>query len=96
MSAFFLLLFTMPLMLVVALVIKWDSPGPVLEKRELLSSNGRRFQMLSFRTQVQRAGQPPQMTRVGWFIHCTRIEGLPQLINVLRGEMSLDDMSLLD
>jgi lipopolysaccharide/colanic/teichoic acid biosynthesis glycosyltransferase len=92
-----LLLFTLPLMLVVALAIKLDSAGPVLEKRELVGRSGRRFRMLSFRIQVQRAGQlSQQMTGAGWIIHHIRIEGLPQLINVLRGEMSLGDMSLFD
>jgi len=94
-GACFLLFVTLPLMLVVSLVIKWDSPGPVLEKRELVGRNGRHFQMLSFRTTVQRAGRlSQQMTRVGQVIRYTGIEGLPQLINVLRGDMSLDDMSL--
>ena len=94
-GACFLLFVTLPLLLVVSLVIKWDSPGPVLEKRELVGRNGRHFQMLSFRTTVQRAGQlSQQMTRVGQVIRYTGIEGLPQLINVLRGDMSLDDMSL--
>jgi len=84
-------------MLVVALAIKLDSAGPVLEKRELVGRSGRRFRMLSFRIQVQRAGQlSQQMTGAGWIIHHIRIEGLPQLINVLRGDMSLGDMSLFD
>jgi lipopolysaccharide/colanic/teichoic acid biosynthesis glycosyltransferase len=92
-----LLFFTLPLMLIVALAIKLDSAGPVLEKRELVGRSGRGFRMLSFRTQVQRAGQlSHQMTGVGWMIHYMRIDGLPQLINVLRGDMSLSDMSLFD
>ena len=96
-GACFLLFVTSPLMLVVSLLIKWGSPGPVFEKRELIGRNGRRFHMLSFRTTVQRPGQlSSQVTRLGQFIRVNRIEGLPQLINVLRGDMSLDDMSLFD
>ena len=96
-GACFLLFVTLPLMLVVSLLIKWGSPGPVFEKRELIGRNGCRFHMLSFRTTVQQPGElSSQVTRVGQFIRENRIEGLPQLINVLRGEMSLDDMSLFD
>ena len=96
-GACFLLFVTLPLMLVVSLVIKWDSPGPVLEKRERVGRDGRPFRMLGFRTTVQRAGQlSKQMTRVGQVIRYTGIDGLPQLVNVFRGDMSLNDMSLFD
>ena len=59
--------------------------------------NGRLFRRLSFRTTVQRVRQlARQTTRVGRIIRYTGVEGLPQLINVLRGDMSLGDMSLFD
>lgn len=88
---------TLPLMIVVALAIKWESPGPVFD-REISIASGRRFQKLKFRTTVfgserHRVQEP---TRIGPFLQYTRIEGLPELINVLRGDMSISDTSLLD
>ena len=92
-----LLAITLPLMIIVALAIKWESPGPVLDRRSI-GCNGRRFQMLKFRTAVHDpvdatpAWVAPKITRLGRFIRHTRIEALPQLINVLRGEMSMIDI----
>jgi lipopolysaccharide/colanic/teichoic acid biosynthesis glycosyltransferase len=92
-----LLAITLPLMIIVALAIKWESPGPVLDRRSCIGCNGRRFQMLKFRTAVHDpvhaipAWVAPKITRLGRFIRHTRIEALPQLINVLRGEMSMID-----
>jgi len=94
-----LLMLTQPLMLIVALAIKWESPGPVLERRERIGPKGRTFQMLSFRTTAQKPGQVRstwQPTVVGHFLQSTRINALPQLFNVLRGEMSLFDTILFD
>ena len=93
-----LLAITLPLMIIVALAIKWESPGPVLDRRSCIGCNGRRFQMLKFRTAVHDpehatpAWVAPKNTRLGRFIRHTRIEALPQLINVLRGEMSMIDI----
>jgi len=98
-GACFLLLVTVPLMLFVALLIKLGSSGPIMERREFVGRKGRHFQLLNFRITACRAGQPqfrPQITRLGRFLRDTRIEHLPQLINVLQGDMSLDDMSLWD
>jgi len=91
-----LLAVTSTLMLIVALAIKWESPGPILHRQTCIGRGGRRFQMLKFRTIVHDpertrpvwAGRP---TQIGHFLRYTRIEALPQLINVLRGEMSLID-----
>jgi lipopolysaccharide/colanic/teichoic acid biosynthesis glycosyltransferase len=89
---------TLPLMFIVALAIRWESAGPVFERRERIGANGRRFQMLSFRTTAQRPGQLRswQTTQVGQFLQSTRIEALPQLLNVLRGEISMIDTSFFD
>ena len=94
-----LLVWTLPLMLSVALAIKCDSPGPVFYRQERVGLRGRRFAMFKFRSMVEDAeadGQPvyaePQdhrITRVGRFIRWARIDELPQLLNVLRGEMSI-------
>ena len=89
-----LLAITAPLMAIAALLIKLDSAGPVLERRENIGRGGRRFQMLKFRTAMPdpRHAKPTsarQTTRIGAFLRYTRIEDLPQLINVLSGEMSI-------
>ena len=98
-SAGALLALTLPLLIAISLVIKWDSPGPVLERRERIGQHGRRFRMLSFRTTVHKPGQSraaQQTTRVGHFLRNTRIDALPQLINVLRREMGMGETSLFD
>ena len=94
-----LLALTLPLMLITAVAIRLESAGPVLERRTRIGAGGRQFQMLSFRTTAQRAGQIRpvwQATQLGHFLRSTRIDALPQLINVLRGEMSLFETSLFD
>lgn len=95
----FCLLFTLPLMLAIALLIKLDSRGPVLFKQKRLGANNLPFNLLKFRTmyveqadplghQLTRAGDP-RITRVGRFLRMASLDELPQLMNVLRGEMSL-------
>ncbi len=95
----FMLIFTSPLLLLVAIAIWCDSPGAILYKQERVGHCGRRFQVLKFRSMVQNAEndgraiwaaeRDPRVTRVGRFIRLTRIDELPQLFNVLRGEMSM-------
>src|SRR5215471_10948746 len=88
-----LLVITLPLMLTIALAIKWESPGPALYRQSCIGPNGRRFQRLRFRTTLHDPERQmvwcQKTTRVGQFLRYTRIEGLPQLINVVRGEMCL-------
>ncbi|HTU52625.1 MAG TPA: exopolysaccharide biosynthesis polyprenyl glycosylphosphotransferase [Acetobacteraceae bacterium] len=94
-----LLLLTLPLTLLAALLIKIESPGPVLYRQERVGLNGRRFQVIKFRSMRTdaEAGLGPQwakpadprVTRIGRFIRLARIDELPQLWNVLRGEMSV-------
>jgi lipopolysaccharide/colanic/teichoic acid biosynthesis glycosyltransferase len=91
-----LLAFTFPLLLLVALALKLEGRGPVLERRECIGRGGRRFQMLKFRTTLhdpKRAAAPwaRETTQIGDLLRYSRIEDLPQLINVLRGEMSIID-----
>jgi lipopolysaccharide/colanic/teichoic acid biosynthesis glycosyltransferase len=91
-----LLAITGPLMLIVALVIKLESTGPALDRQTCIGCNGRRFQALKFGTTVHdpklaTAAWAQTTTQVGEFLRYTRIENLPQLINVLRGEMSIID-----
>lgn len=84
----------LPLMAIVALAIKLDSPGPVLVCR-YLTRGDRRIEIFKFRTTLhQPQNGPPvsrgaHLTRVGWFLRYTHIEDLPQLINVLRGDLTL-------
>lgn len=93
-----LLLVTLPLMLLTCLLIMLDSPGPVLYRQERVGLGGRPFVLLKFRSMrgdAEQDGAPlwaltedPRVTRVGWFIRKLRIDELPQLVNVLRGDMS--------
>jgi lipopolysaccharide/colanic/teichoic acid biosynthesis glycosyltransferase len=94
-----LLALTLPLMIIVAGAIKFESAGPVLDRRERIGPGGRRFQILSFRTIAQKPGQPGstwQTTQVGQFLRYTRINALPQLFNVLRGDIRIIDTSLFE
>ncbi|RPI29655.1 MAG: sugar transferase [Acidobacteria bacterium] len=104
-----LLILLAPFLLLVALLIKLDSTGPVLFRQERVGLNRRRFKVLKFRTMVQEADKnqvlletlneadgpvfkikkDPRITRVGRFLRQFSIDELPQLINVLKGEMSL-------
>ncbi len=97
--AAFCLLVAIPLMVVIALSIKLDSRGPVLFRQKRHGANNLPFNLLKFRSmyveqtdplghQLTRAGDP-RITRVGRFLRMTSLDELPQLINVLRGEMSL-------
>ena len=92
------LLLLFPLLLVVALWIKWDSPGPVLFRQERVGRFGRPFFIHKFRSMRVDApsqgpqitiGEDPRITRSGRFIRRSKIDELPQLWDVLRGQMSL-------
>ena len=87
-----------PLMLLAAFLIKVDSPGPIFFKQERVGRGFRPFLIYKFRTMVQDAsrrrssitvGADPRITRIGRFLRKTKFDELPQLINVLKGEMSL-------
>ncbi|HUU38269.1 MAG TPA: undecaprenyl-phosphate glucose phosphotransferase [Candidatus Desulfaltia sp.] len=88
-----------PLFLVIAVVVKLTSPGPVFFRQERMGLDGRRFTMIKFRTMVRSAEEEsgpvmsrpgdPRMTKVGRFLRKFSLDELPQLVNVLKGEMSL-------
>jgi len=91
------LLVTCPALFAIALVIKLDSKGPAFFKQERVGRYGRIFKIYKFRTMVHKAdklgkqitiGEDNRITRVGRFIRKYKIDELPQLINVLKGEMS--------
>jgi FlaA1/EpsC-like NDP-sugar epimerase/lipopolysaccharide/colanic/teichoic acid biosynthesis glycosyltransferase len=92
------LLISWPIWLVVALVIKLDSPGPVLFRQTRVGKGLRRFSIYKFRTMVQDVptegdptsiGEGPRVTRVGRFLRKTKLDELPQLLNILKGDMSV-------
>ena len=87
-----------PLLLGAALAIALETGLPVLFRQTRVGLNGREFGMYKFRSMVKNAAQEgpyfttdndPRITRVGRFVRRTSIDELPQLINVLKGEMSL-------
>ncbi len=99
----------LPLLGLIALAIRLDSPGPVIFRQTRIGLGGRMFQMYKFRSMYQGAEEEqaallelneadgplfkirndPRVTRVGRFLRRTSLDELPQLLNVLRGEMSL-------
>ena len=104
-----MLLFWAPVLAVVAVAVKLDSPGPIFFRQERVGENGRIFRMIKFRTMVPGAEKmqmeiselneegkiifkhpgDPRVTRVGRFLRRTSLDEMPQLFNVLKGDMSL-------
>ncbi len=93
-----LLILTLPTLLLTAIAIRLDSPGPIFYQQERVGRNGVPFIIYKFRTMradAESSGVPqwaaardPRITRIGMFLRMTRIDELPQIINVLRGDMS--------
>jgi sugar transferase (PEP-CTERM system associated) len=88
-----------PAILLVGLAIRLTSPGPVIYRQERVGERGRPFRLLKFRTMRvdaeaatgpvwASAADDPRVTRLGRFLRKTRLDELPQLVNVVRGEMS--------
>ncbi len=94
-----LLLFFAPLMLLIGLLIKLDSRGPMLFRQPRFGFNNNPITVLKFRSMTAEAANDlavpqarrddPRVTRIGRFLRRTSLDELPQLINVLKGEMSL-------
>ena len=87
-----------PVFVAIALLIRLDSPGPVFFRQERVGRHGRPFLIYKFRSMRADAprlggqltvGRDPRITQVGAVLRQTKLDELPQLINVLRGEMSL-------
>jgi exopolysaccharide biosynthesis polyprenyl glycosylphosphotransferase len=103
------LLVSAPLMALVALAVRLESPGPVIFRQQRVGENGRLFTMYKFRTMVVGAEQlqealatydgeghviakpqdDPRITGIGFFLRRSSLDELPQLVNVLKGDMSL-------
>lgn len=89
---------SLPLAVTAAIAIKLDSPGPIFYTQERVGKNGRTFKIIKFRSMRQdaekdgqakwAAARDPRITRIGNLLRKTRIDEIPQFINILRGEMS--------
>jgi lipopolysaccharide/colanic/teichoic acid biosynthesis glycosyltransferase len=89
----------LPVMAAVAFAVRLDSPGPALFRQRRVGYGGKGFDVLKFRTlridmqdavaARQVSDKDPRVTRLGWFLRKYSLDELPQLFNVIRGEMSL-------
>jgi sugar transferase (PEP-CTERM system associated) len=92
------LVVALPLMAAVAILVKLDSPGPVFYRQVRVGLRAQPYMILKFRsmfTDAEKGGarwtseKDPRIARVGWYLRKWRLDEIPQLINVIRGEMSL-------
>jgi Undecaprenyl-phosphate glucose phosphotransferase len=90
---------TSPIMLLCAIMVKLSSPGPIIFKQERVGLHNKNFSMYKFRSMVQQAPSEekkawttkndPRVTRIGRIMRKTSLDELPQLFNILKGDMSL-------
>lgn len=92
-----LLIILSPIILVLSIWIKLDSEGPVFYRQERITKYGKKFKIFKFRTMIQDAdkkgslitiGEDPRITKIGSKIRKCRIDEIPQLLNILKGDMS--------
>ncbi len=97
-SSLVLILLTFPVLLLIAFLIKLDSPGPIIFKQRRVGQDGKIYKLWKFRSMVQDAEpngavwaeeDDPRVTRVGKYLRKLRLDESPQFYNVLKGEMSL-------
>jgi exopolysaccharide biosynthesis polyprenyl glycosylphosphotransferase len=93
-----LLIISLPISIFIAIVIKVEDGGPIYYIQERVTKDGKRFKMIKFRSMIvdaEKVGAQPcsdgdsRITRVGRWIRATRLDELPQFINILKGDMSL-------
>lgn len=97
--SFFVLLVTFPITSIISILIKLESEGPIIFKQRRTGQNGKEFNVYKFRSMVNDAEKKsgpvwstkndPRITKIGKFIRKVRIDEIPQMFNVLKGEMSL-------
>ena len=92
-----LMLIIWPILLIIALAVKLDSPGPAFYKQERVTTYGKRFRIWKFRTMIVNADKigtqvtvsnDQRITKTGRFLRGVRLDELPQIINILTGDMS--------
>ena len=93
------IILTSPVMLIIAYAIKKEDDGPVFYKQKRITMGGKEFDILKFRSMIVNAeeaghsvpatGNDPRITKIGHIIRATRLDELPQLFNILKGEMSI-------
>lgn len=88
----------LPVMVLLALLVKADSKGPALFYQDRIGLNGRRFKIIKFRTMVPNAENKgpllavrgdPRVTRIGRFLRRWSLDEIPQLLNILKGDMAI-------
>lgn len=93
-----ILILILPLWPLIALAIKWESSGPIFYSQERVGSNKKLFRLTKFRSMVDNAEndkaiwaqkKDPRITRVGTFLRRTHLDELPQMLNIIKGDISL-------
>lgn len=96
-AAVLLIILLLPVFLIVAVIVKVTSKGPVLYKQERITTYGKKFKILKFRTMIENADKlgslvtidnDIRITKIGIFLRKVRLDEIPQLFNVLFGQMS--------
>tara|TARA_Y100000310_G_C20702611_1_gene831361 strand:- start:5114 stop:6442 length:1329 start_codon:yes stop_codon:yes gene_type:complete len=95
---FLIAVISAPFCLLIAVLIKWDSAGPIFYRQIRCGKNNQKFYLIKFRTMIQNAEKKgpkwtkkndSRITKIGFFLRKTRLDELPQIINIIKGEMSL-------